>query len=111
MAPAAERSIGEARAIFERLGLAYEWLDSPAIRKRYPHFEISSGTVALFEPEAGALLAERCIEAVVAAAVSAGVRYEKADVEAPALLPSRLEWVHASDGRLRETQGHRPKRI
>ncbi len=99
MAPAVEASVAQARAIFERLGLTYEWLESAAIRRRYPQFEIPSDTVALFEPEAGALLAASCIRAVVAAAVSAGVRYEKADVEPPALLPSRLEWVDASDGR------------
>jgi glycine/D-amino acid oxidase-like deaminating enzyme len=99
MAPAAERSVGEARAIFERLGLAHEWLDSAAIRNRYPQVEIPSDTVALFEPEAGALLARGCIRAVIAAAVSAGVRYENADVKPPALVPSRLESVNASDGR------------
>src|SRR6476469_5279662 len=62
MAPAAEPSVGQARAIFERLGLTHEWLDAAVIRKRYPQFGIPSDTVALFEPEAGALLAAGCVQ-------------------------------------------------
>jgi sarcosine oxidase len=99
MAPAAEPSVAQARAIFERLGLTHEWLDASALRKLYPEFEIASDTVALFEPEAGALLAERCIQAVVTAALRAGVRYEIADIEPPFLPPSRLEWVEGRSGR------------
>lgn len=99
MASAAEPSVVQARAIFERLRLTHEWLDAGAIRKRYPQFEIPSDTVALFEPEAGALLADRCIQAVMAAGQRAGVRYEITDVKPPVLPSSRLEWVEGSGGR------------
>jgi len=99
MAAVAERSVAQARGIFERLGISHEWLDAGAIRKRYGQFEIPSDTVALFEPQAGALLAERCIQAVMAAGRRAGVRYEIADVKPPVLAPSRLECVETTDRR------------
>src|SRR4051812_11563181 len=83
--PASEGSIWQAREIFERLGIIHQWLDTNAIRTQYAQFEIPAGTVALYEPEAGALLAERSIQVVMNAALRAGITYETAEVKPPAL--------------------------
>ena len=70
-----EASIRAAREIFERHQLAHEFLETGAIRELCPAMEVPSGTVALFEPDCGALLAEKSVRAVVEAAVRGGARY------------------------------------
>lgn len=42
-------------------GITYEFLDHEAIKKRFPVFKPSPGTVALFENNAGILFPEECI--------------------------------------------------
>lgn len=44
-------------------GLAHELLDAPELRRRYPQFQISDDTVALFEKAAGLVFCERAIQA------------------------------------------------
>src|SRR4051812_34165890 len=99
MAPASEGSIWQAREIFERLGIIHQWLDTNAIRTQYPQFEIPAGTVALYEREAGALLAERSIQVVMNAALRAGITYETAEVKPPALDRPGLEFIETTHGR------------
>jgi sarcosine oxidase len=99
MAKPQEPSIQQARAIFDRLRITYDWLDTEAIAERYPHFELERDTVALFEPDAGALLAERSVQALVTAALRSGVRYEAAEIKPPVLNHSRLRSIEATDGR------------
>lgn len=99
MAPAGEPAVTEARAIFERLRITHDWLDANGIVRRYPRFEVDANTVGLFEAEAGALLAERSIQLVMAAALNAGVIYETAEVKPPLLSLSRLATIRTEDGR------------
>jgi glycine/D-amino acid oxidase-like deaminating enzyme len=99
MAEAGEPSVREAKTIFERLRIRHEWLDAKAIAERYQQFQTASHTIALFEPEAGALLAERSVEAVVAAGIRAGVTYERAKVKAPVLDRPRLAAIETTGGR------------
>ena len=44
-------------------GLVHDWLDAKAIRKRFPTFQISDSTVALFESQAGLVFCERAVSA------------------------------------------------
>jgi len=99
MAPREEPTIWQARAVFERLRIPCEWMVAEEVTRRYPQFRLQGETVALFEPEAGALLAEKSVQAVVAAAIRAGARYETADIRRPVLNSSRLQWIDAVDGR------------
>ncbi|MFL6446619.1 MAG: FAD-dependent oxidoreductase [Bryobacteraceae bacterium] len=99
MAQADERTVWRSKDTLERLDIKHDWLDAYAIAERYPQFTVHSDTVALFEPEGGALLAERSIQAVVAAAVRAGVTYERAEIRAPVLTSNRLTSLEAADGR------------
>ncbi len=106
VANAAEPSISEARSVFERLSILYEWLTGDAITERYPQFSFrGESVVALFEPDAGALLAEKSVQRVVAAAVRAGVNYQTAEIHSPMLNDSRLESIEGSD-RQRFTADH-----
>ena len=99
MAPRDEPTIWQAKAVFERLSIPCEWMDAHAIARRYPQFRLQDETVALFEPEAGALLAEESVQAVVAAAIRAGASYETAEIKPPVPVSSRLQWIEAKDGR------------
>ncbi len=99
MAEVGESGVREAKRIFERLNIAHELLDSKAIAKLYPQFHVAPQTVALFEPEAGALLAQRSIDAVVSAAIRRGVAYERVEVKAPLLDRPRLAAIETTGGR------------
>jgi sarcosine oxidase len=99
MAPEEEPAIWQAKAVFERLLIPCEWMVAEEIGRRYPQFRLQGETVALFEPDAGALLAEKSVQTVVAAAVRAGARYETADIRNPVLNSARLQWIEAVDGR------------
>jgi sarcosine oxidase len=63
------------RAIFERRGIKHEFLDADQIRSRVHPMVVTDSTVALFEPDGGALLAEPCVRAVAQEAIAAGARY------------------------------------
>jgi sarcosine oxidase len=49
-------------------GLAHEVLTGVELRRRFPGFELPDDTMALLQPQAGFLLAERCVVAHVMAA-------------------------------------------
>lgn len=53
-------------------GLPCEDLSAPEIRTRFPIFAPDPGMVGVFEPRAGVLLAEACIEAALQGATAAG---------------------------------------
>src|ERR1700742_956338 len=52
-----------ARLSAETHDIPFEWLDAPAIRKRFPAFRPGPGTVGVLEKEAGILYPEECIRA------------------------------------------------
>ena len=52
--------------------LAHEILDAKAVRQRFPGYGLEAPLMALYEPQAGLLAAERCIVAHVTAALAHG---------------------------------------
>ena len=52
--------------------LPHEVLDAASLRHRYPGCRLRAGMIAVFQPEAGMLLPERCVVAHVAAAQALG---------------------------------------
>ncbi len=52
--------------------VAHEALSEPALRRRFPAFDIAAGDRAYFEPEAGYVFPERCIEVQLTAAEAFG---------------------------------------
>lgn len=64
-------------------GLAHEVLDSVELRRRFPGYQLPSGTMAVFQPDGGFLLPERCIVAhtQLAQALGADVRAREQVVE------------------------------
>ncbi|HEV3324512.1 MAG TPA: N-methyl-L-tryptophan oxidase [Puia sp.] len=72
-----------ARLSAETHGLDYDWLDAADIRRRFPAFRPSAGTVAVWEKRAGILFPEECIAAFLrgAAAAGASIRCEEVVLE------------------------------
>lgn len=83
MGNAADASSASTLETLGKVGVVHERLDGPALRRRFPQMNVDGISWAIFEPESGALLARRAVQAVVRAAVSAGVDYQAALVSVP----------------------------
>jgi sarcosine oxidase len=59
-------------AAARQYGIAHEILDAPAIRRRFPVFNVAADEYGYFEPEAGYLRPEACIAAQLAVAERRG---------------------------------------
>jgi sarcosine oxidase len=79
-----------ALASCERFGLAHEVLTSAALTQRYPGYRLPRGHLALFQPQGGFLLPERCITVHVEGALAAG-----ADIRARERV---IDWEPFGDG-------------
>jgi sarcosine oxidase len=67
----------------QSLGIGFERLTTTEVSRRYPQFNLNKISWAIIEPESGVLLARRAVQAVVEAAVQAGVEYFQDAVAAP----------------------------
>ncbi len=71
------------KAMLSKLGVRFESLDRAELEKRWPQISFGPVTWALYEPDSGALLARRAVQAVVENAVKSGVQYLTEAVIAP----------------------------
>jgi sarcosine oxidase len=71
-----------ARSLRE-LGIPFERLTAAEVMGRFPQFRLTAGESALFEPEAGALMARRAVQTLVAELRGLGVEYRQAAVTGP----------------------------
>ena len=67
--------VADTAKTLEKLGVAYEKLSRPDLEKRFPQFEFGRTGWGLLEPESGALLARRAVQAVVKEARRIGAVY------------------------------------
>jgi sarcosine oxidase len=88
--PPESELVSGARASAEQHGLEHEMLDAGEVMRRYPAFHLGSGDVGLWEPYAGLLRPEKCIEAHVRLAREGGAQTRYAE-------PVR-DWRASSDG-------------
>ena len=58
-----ENFVRRSIAMAERTGIAHEVLDASEIAARYPQFQLRGDELGYFEPTAGVLSPERCVEA------------------------------------------------
>lgn len=72
----AEQSVSALVAV----GVSHEVLDAESLRGRYPQITVPDNGWAIFEPESGALLARRAVQAVVADACLQGVELRRDQV-------------------------------
>ena len=90
---------GEASlATLRRLGVPHQALTATEVRARYPLLHFSDDIAGIFEPESGALLANRAVRAVTGAALHAGVHLIEGAVQ-PFPEEGRLQSVRTGGGR------------
>jgi len=96
--PAGSPVFEGSRRSCELHGLAHEVLSSADLRRRFPGYRLPEETLAVFQPDGGFLMSERCIVAHVVAAQQAG-----AEVHAREVVEA---WEPRGDGaRLRTARG------
>lgn len=74
----------DTRRTLARCGARFEALTPGELQSRYPQMAFAPGAWGIFEPESGALMARRAVEAVVADAVRDGVVFVSEAVIPPA---------------------------
>lgn len=72
MAAADDTAAAQSVATLQQLGIPHQVLDSDTLAQRYPQIAIPPGGWAIFEPQSGALLARRAVQAVVEDSLRAG---------------------------------------
>ena len=73
----------DTRRTLARCGVRFETLSAGELRTRYAQIEFAPGAWGIFEPESGALMARRAVQAVVADAVRSGIVFLPEAVAAP----------------------------
>lgn len=75
--------LDQSAAVMQRLGIRFEHLSAAETMRRFPVFHLDSTESALFEPDSGALMAKKAIQALVEELVAQGVVYKTAAVQPP----------------------------
>ncbi len=101
---------GITQAVFEKCGVAFHRLTPADLARLFPQFRFREERAGLFEPESGALLARRAVQAVVAQAVREGVEYKEETMAGyhgvgaivyacgpwlPKIFPGDFRWAHS----------------
>ena len=97
LARTGDRYTADTLATLARAGVRHEALDAQEICARYPQFALDDDVWGIFEPESGALMARRAVQAVVREAVRAGADYRTAAVVPPEPR-GRLAALRTEDG-------------
>jgi len=70
--------------MLKKLGVRHEQMTRAQLEKAYPQCTFGSAAWAIFEPESGALIARRAVQALVRELVKQGVRYSQGAALTPA---------------------------
>jgi len=81
-----------------KVGIPFEKLTTTELERRFPQIGLDLIAWGMLEPDSGALLARRAVQAVVREAIRNGVVYLQDSVEAPTNKP-KLEFIKTASGR------------
>jgi sarcosine oxidase len=81
-APSTDPYLQDTREALTNAKYQFEWLNPASVRKRFPQIAFDRDATAIYEPSSGVISARRSVQAVVDAAVRAGVHYETRRIEA-----------------------------
>ena len=81
--PGGDSFADESSVVLKRLGIRHEILSAADTMRRFPVFRLNPTETAIFEPDAGALMARRALGALVDEMVASGVEYRIAAVRTP----------------------------
>ena len=82
--PSVQPYLEETMRVHRGLGLPTSLLDSAELQRRFPQFDFTGIAAGLYEPDFGALMARRAVQALVAEFVEGGGVYRQAEVAPPA---------------------------
>ncbi|HXM33596.1 MAG TPA: FAD-dependent oxidoreductase [Pyrinomonadaceae bacterium] len=85
-------------ATLAKVGIACEGLTTSELKRRYPQFVTDDLAWAMLEPDSGALVADRAVQAVVRKAVKRGVAYRQELVCAPNNQAQQLDFILTETG-------------
>ena len=100
--PKVESYVTDTVDVHRELGLPTELLDAPAMRRRFPQIDFSGIEIGLYEPQFGALMARRAVQALVALFAKNGGSYQQEAVLPPTAGADRLSSVQTRSGRTLE---------
>jgi monomeric sarcosine oxidase len=83
MAQPDDKYVQQSRETLKKCGVPFQDLSAEALRRRYPQIRTGSNTIAIFEPDSGALMARQSVHAVLNAFLDAGGVYSQAAVRTP----------------------------
>ena len=89
--------VEQSRATLRKAGAPFQDLSAAELKRRYPQIHVDSDTVAILEPESGALMARQAVHAVVEQFVHDGGAYRHAAIETPKG-EGRLTEIRTMDG-------------
>src|SRR5260370_42124227 len=90
--------IAKTAEVLTKVGVKFQNLSRAELEKRFPQFQLGSVASALFEPESGALLARRAVQAVVADFILNGGHF----LPEPVVTPARKGAVESFEHRMRK---------
>jgi glycine/D-amino acid oxidase-like deaminating enzyme len=91
-------SLRATKAVFEKLGAAYEVIGHDDLRRRYPQMSAEGVELAFFEPQAGVLRARRSLALVAESFEKKGGKLRIGRVDPPEAPGGRLESVRLANG-------------
>ena len=90
--------VQQSRKTLREVGIPFEDLSASQLTKRYPQFHPASGTIAIFEPQSGALMARQAVQAVVSAFVKRGGVYKQAAIAPPGTISGTVSSLTTTGG-------------
>ncbi|MBV9759113.1 MAG: FAD-dependent oxidoreductase [Acidobacteriaceae bacterium] len=83
MAKSGNPYVEQSRQTLRKLQIPFRDLSDADLSREYPQIHVPAGTVAILEPESGALLARQAVQAVVGSFVQNGGEYVQAAIRSP----------------------------
>jgi monomeric sarcosine oxidase len=100
LAPAGDAYAAATLTTLQRGGYGIEALDGAGIRSRYPQFAADEGALSMLEPDGGAIMARRSVQALASELLHKGVTVERGKVSVP-LARGPMSAVRLADGSTR----------
>ncbi len=97
MANKNNRYVQQSRDTLHKVGVSYRDLSSADLARLYPQIRVSDGTIALLEPDSGALMAREAVRAVVEDFARRGGVYRHLAIRPPDG-SGRLAAIHTREG-------------
>jgi sarcosine oxidase len=89
--------VRQSRETLEKVGMPFRDLSTADLKRLYPQIHIPDGTIAILEPESGALMARQAVQAVVQSFIEHGGIYHQTAIAQPRG-KGKLESITAASG-------------